>query len=175
LATGEGSHFILEALLAQVRRVRRIIRKIDSWTVFKVSAIFWAVVGLALTLGFVMFWSVIQASGIPDKLVETLVGIGLLDQGTNPFGDSERFLRIAIFGSITVSVIAIGLTTLASVMYNLISDVVGGVEIVMLEETLTTPAATPKPYQTPRSRPAPNGSSTADLPTEETPVTTIKR
>jgi preprotein translocase subunit SecY len=159
--------------LSQVRRVRRIIRKVDSWTVFKVAAIFWLVAGLALILGFVMFWSVVDASGIPDRLVETLTGIGLFEQGTDPFADSERFLRIAVFGSITLSVLMTGLTTLAAVMYNLISDIVGGIEFVVLEEVLAAPA-TRAPIA-PVPSPGNGGTSSIDLPTQETPVTTIRR
>lgn len=159
-------------MTTQVRRVRRIVRKIDSWTVFKVSAIFWLVAGLALILGFVMFWSVIDASGIPDSLVETLTEIGLFEQGTDPFADSERFLRIAIFGSITWSVIATGLTTLAAVMYNLISDIVGGVEFIVLEESLA-PVPARAGYQQPTVPPGGNGS--LDMATQENnPVTTFR-
>lgn len=156
----------------QVRRVRRIIRKIDSWTVFKVSAIFWLVAGLAMILGFVMFWSVIEASGIPDRLVETLTEIGLFEQGTDPFADSERFLRIAVFGSITWSVIATGLTTLAAVMYNLISDIVGGIEFIVLEENLQAPAAPRAPYA--RKPGSTGGNGTVDLATQENPVTSAR-
>jgi hypothetical protein len=160
-------------LTTQVRRVRRIVRKIDSWTVFKVSAIFWLVSGLALILGFVMFWSVIDASGIPDSLVETLTEIGLFEQGTDPFADSERFLRIAIFGSITWSVVATGFTTLAAVMYNLISDIVGGVEFIVLEENLT-PVSARAPYQQPQPTVPPAGNGTIDMATQENPVTRVR-
>ena len=162
--------------MAQVRRVRRIIRKIDSWTVFKVSSVFWLVVGLAMVLGSVMFWSIVDASGIPDDITERLISIGLFDPGTDPFGDSEQFLRIAIFGSIVFSVMAIGLSTLAAVMYNLISDVVGGIEFVVLEESLTSqsagarPAYAPPPTVSAGSGNGPSGGTSVDLPTEETPV-----
>ena len=159
-------------MTTQVRRVRRIVRKIDSWTVFKVSAIFWLVSGLALILGFVMFWSVIDASGIPDRLVETLTEIGLFEQGTDPFADSERFLRIAIFGSITWSVVATGLTTLAAVMYNLISDIVGGVEFIVLEENLA-PVSPRVAYQQPQP-PVSSGGGSLDMATQENPVTSVK-
>ena len=37
--------------MTEVRRVRRIIRKIDAWTVFKVSSIFWAIAALGLDFG----------------------------------------------------------------------------------------------------------------------------
>ncbi|MFP5333087.1 MAG: DUF3566 domain-containing protein [Acidimicrobiia bacterium] len=160
--------------MANVRRVRRIVRKIDAWTVFKVSAIVWAVAALAMILGLVMFWSVLNAAEIPDRITEFMVEITLLDEGSDPFGDNDAFLRLAIFGSIAWAVVGCGLTTLLAVMYNLVSDVVGGVEIVVLEETLQPPVTTgqqPAVSQPPR-RPA---LTTADLPTEETPITTPDR
>ena len=160
--------------MANVRRVRRIIRKIDAWTVFKVSAIFWAVAALAMVLGLVMFWSVLTAAGIPDSVTDFLVEITLLDEGSDPFGDNDSFLRLAIFGSIALAVLGCGLTTVMAVMYNLASDVVGGVEIVVLEESLNPVAPTPQPTHSPIP-PMPTPAQRrriADIPTEETPVTT---
>jgi len=156
--------------VANVRRVRRIIRKIDAWTVFKVSAVVWAVVALATVLGLVMFWSIITAAEIPERITAFLIEITLLSEGSDPFGDNDAFLRLAIFGSIAWSVLGCGFTTLLAVMYNLASDVVGGVEIVVLEETLAPlPPATPPVTA---RRPA---LSAADIPTQETPVTTPDR
>ena len=156
--------------MTEVRRVRRIIRKIDAWTVFKVSSIFWAIAALGLVLGLIMFWSVVQASGIPDRITDFLVTITLVDEGSDPFGDDDAFFRLALFGSIAWAILGCGLTTLGAVMYNLISDVVGGVEIVVLEETLnptTAPSAAAAPslgYNT--------TTDITELPTQENPVTT---
>lgn len=147
--------------MAQVRRVRRIIRRVDAWTVFKVSALFWIVFSIALTLGLVMFWTVLTASGIPDRVTSVLIEITLLEEGADPFGDSENFLRLAVFGSMVFAVLATGLTTLSAVMYNLITDVVGGIEFVVLEESLA-PAPAPPIVRAP--------STPIDAPTEETPV-----
>jgi hypothetical protein len=154
--------------MTEVRRVRRIIRKIDAWTVFKVSSIFWAIAALGLVLGLIMFWSVVQASGIPERITDFLVTITLVEEGTDPFGDDDAFFRLALFGSIAWAILGCGLTTLGAVMYNLISDVVGGVEIVVLEETLhPTPAA-------PSVQPPLSYATTdiTELPTQENPVTT---
>ncbi|MEX1006067.1 MAG: DUF3566 domain-containing protein [Acidimicrobiia bacterium] len=158
--------------MANVRRVRRIIRKIDAWTVFKVSAVLWAVVALATVLGLVMFWSVLSAAEIPDRLTDFLIEITLLGEGSDPFADNDSFLRLAIFGSIAWAVLGCGLTTLGAVMYNLISDVVGGIEIVVLEETLAPVAPANSTPSQPARRPALTG---ADVPTEETPITTPHR
>lgn len=153
--------------MAQVRRVRRIIRKIDAWTVFKVSAILWFILALGLVLGLVMFWSVVDAADIPQRITDFLVSITLLEEGSEPFANTESFLRLAVFGSIAWAVLGCGMTTLLAVMYNLISDVVGGIEVVVLEEVLDQPAASPR-FVAPA--PAPASGDRLDVPTEEHPA-----
>ncbi len=160
--------------MATVRRVRRIIRKIDPWTVLKVSALIWGVVALGVVLGLVIFWSVLERAGIPDRLTDFLVEITLIDESTRPFANTEQFLRFVIFSSVVWWVVTTALSVVFAVMYNLVSDVVGGVEVVVLEETLNPvgpPAATvlhpPSDYRN-------NGAITppgdhADIPTEESP------
>jgi hypothetical protein len=152
--------------MAQVRRVRRIIRKVDPWTVFKVSAILWFILALGLVLGLVMFWSVVDAAAIPQRITDFLVSITLLEEGSEPFANTESFLRLAVFGSIAWAVLGCGMTTLLAVMYNLISDVVGGIEVVVLEEVLEQP--TPPRFVAPT--PAAASSGKHDIPTEEHPI-----
>ncbi len=158
--------------MTTVRRVRRIIRKIDPWTVLKVSALLNVVLGLGIVLGLVMFWSVLTAAGIPDRITDILVRITLLEEGENPFANTERFLRAAVFGSMVWVVLSTGFMTLAAVMYNLITDVVGGVEVVVLEESLgplsvapSTPARRWTPASEANGKPA--TPELADQPTEE--------
>jgi hypothetical protein len=158
--------------MATVRRVRRIIRKIDPWTTLKVSAVVWAVLALAFVLGAVIFWSVLDRAGIPDRLVDFMVEITLIEQGSNPFANTEQFLRFLIFGSVVGWVMATGMTVAVSVIYNLVSDVVGGLEIVVLEETLNPVVPSQQVLHPPNDYRAPNGAITpppdhADLPTEE--------
>ncbi|MFZ0014308.1 MAG: DUF3566 domain-containing protein [Acidimicrobiia bacterium] len=159
--------------MATVRRVRRIIRKIDPWTTLKVSAVIWAVLALASVLGAVIFWSVLDRAGIPDRLVDFMVEITLIEEGTNPFANTEQFLRFLIFGSVVWWVMMTGVSVAVAVIYNLVSDVVGGLEIVVLEETLNPVAASAQPVLHPPSDyRAVNGGVAppvehADLPTEE--------
>lgn len=126
--------------MTTVRRVRRIVRKVDAWTVFKVSALMWSVGGIAVLLGLVMFWAVASAAGIPDAVGAFLVDITLLEEGANPFADGGLFFRIALLAVLAGVVIATALSTLAAVLYNLVTDIVGGVEVVVLEETYAAPA-----------------------------------
>ncbi|MFN2487261.1 MAG: DUF3566 domain-containing protein [Acidimicrobiia bacterium] len=159
--------------MTTVRRVRRIIRKIDPWTVLKVSALLNLVLGLGLVLGLVMFWSVITAAGIPDQITDILVRITLLDEGEEPFANTERFLRAAVFASVVWAVLTTGFMTLAAVMYNLVSDVVGGIEVVVLEESLAPVSVATAPARRWTPAPPSNGKReavSADQPTEETPA-----
>jgi len=161
--------------MATVRRVRRIIRKIDPWTTLKVSALVWAVLALAFVLRAVIFWAVLDRAGIPDRLVEFMVEITLIEEGSDPFANTEQFLRFLIFSSVVGWVVMTGTTVAIAVIYNLVSDVVGGLEIVVLEETLN-PVASPATQQQvlhpPADYRAVNGGVApppehADLPTEE--------
>lgn len=159
--------------MATVRRVRRIIRKIDPWTTLKVSAVIWAVLSLAFVLGAVIFWSVLDRAQIPDNLVDFMIEITLIEEGTDPFANTEQFLRFLIFGSVVGWVLATGTTVAVAVVYNLVSDVVGGLEIVVLEETLNpVVGSSQQVLHPPNDYRAPNGSAVtpedhADLPTEE--------
>jgi hypothetical protein len=162
--------------MATVRRVRRIVRKIDPWTALKVSSVVWAVLGLGLVLGMVIFWSVLDRAGIPDQITEFLVEITLIEEGSQPFANTEQFLRFVIFGSVVWWVLLTGMTTAGAIVYNLVSDVVGGIELVVLEETLN-PVSAPQQSQVlhpPTDYRNGNGAGAivppadhADIPTEE--------
>lgn len=161
--------------MATVRRVRRIIRKIDPWTALKVSALVWAVLALALVLGMVIFWSILERAGIPDQFTEFLVEITLIDEGTAPFANTEQFLRFLIFSSVAWWILMTGATVAGAVVYNLVSDVVGGLEVVVLEETLNPTVAPQQVLHPPADYRAGNGAVTppedhADIPTQESPT-----
>lgn len=131
--------------MATVRRVRRVIRKFDPWTVFKVSLLLHVVFSVATLIGLLVLWSLLVRVGIPQALDDFLVLISLIDEGTVFFNNGSRFVRVAIFFTVVFGVSMTLLSTLAAVFYNLVSDVVGGVEVVMLEETLRVPATAPGP------------------------------
>ncbi|MDJ0496587.1 MAG: DUF3566 domain-containing protein [Acidimicrobiia bacterium] len=145
-----------------VRRVRRIIRKVDPWTVLKASLIFNAIVGLVFVLGMWVMWSLVIQKGIPEKVVD------LFDAVTIELTiDGPLYFRIV---TLLAGIGVIGMTafmTLGAVIYNLISDLVGGVEVTVLEETYnvaqpqqsaTRRTFSWKPTPAPR-RPAGNGQS----------------
>ncbi len=126
--------------MASVRRVRRIVRKIDPWTVLKISFVFYAVLALGLVLGLVIFWAFVNQAGYPDTVESLLADLGLWDAGESPaVPEGDYLFRAIAFLGVAWAVLMTGLTTLSAVMYNLISDMVGGLEFVVLEESLGAP------------------------------------
>ncbi|MEE9298209.1 MAG: DUF3566 domain-containing protein [Acidimicrobiia bacterium] len=124
-----------------VQRVRRVVRKIDPWTVLKVSLVFNAMMALAFVLGTVIFWTIFVNAGIPERINELALLIGL-ENGINL--DGQVYFRIVVLLSVIGTIMMTGFFTLGAVVYNLISDLVGGVEFIVLEETSGPQGTRPK-------------------------------
>ena len=134
-----------------VQRVRRIIRKIDPWTVLKVSLVFNAIMALVFVLGTVIFWSIFVNAGIPEKINDLALLVGL-ENGINL--DGAVYFRIVLLLSVIGTILVTGFLTLGAVIYNLISDLVGGIEVIVLEETAAPQMARPRVTLPTNRRPA---------------------
>ena len=113
-----------------VRRTTRIIRHIDAWSVFKVTLVFHFVLYLTLLLAGVLLWNVANATGTVDNVERFLESFGW---ESFEFKGGELFHQAWILGLFLV----VGLTGLAVLMvttFNLITDLVGGVRMTVLEE-----------------------------------------
>jgi hypothetical protein len=121
-----------------VRRVRRIVRKIDAWTVLKVSFVLNTVGALMWVLGVWVAWSIAVQRGIPDAFVDLF---GRLTIAVSP--DGELYFRVILMMAIIGVITFTAVFTLGAVLYNLVSDVVGGIELIMLEETYEQPTSMP--------------------------------
>jgi hypothetical protein len=159
----------------EVRRVRRVLRRIDPWTVLKAGLIFNVIGGLVFVLGMWVTWSIALQRGIPDGIASIFEALTLT---YTP--DGELYFRALLLLTIVGVVVATAAMTLGAVVYNLISDLVGGVEFTVLEETFqpqsqmmlrpgvpvrrpvppVTPATTqPVPATQQPTQPAPAGSA----------------
>lgn len=124
-----------------IQRVRRVVRKIDPWTVLKVSFVFNAVMALVFVLGTIIFWSIFVNAGLPERIDELALLIGL-ENGINL--DGQVYFRVVTLLSVVGTILMTGFFTLGAVMYNLISDLVGGIELIVLEETAVPHATKPE-------------------------------
>ena len=119
------------------RRVRRVVRRVDPWSVLKVSILFWLSMVVVLLVGAIVLWSVGQTSGAVGKIESFVEQLGFTDFR---FRGTEIF-KLALFGGLLFVVAGTVFTTILAFLYNLVSDLVGGIEVVVMEEEAVVPAA----------------------------------
>ena len=126
--------------MVKVNRVRRIIRKIDPWTVLKVTLVLNFIVSLTVVLGLSILWVLLINAGVPQGLEDIARRLALLDQDASLVGNIETlFTSVASLAAVYM-LTQTALATIGAFFYNLVSDLVGGIEVVVLEEShLETP------------------------------------
>jgi hypothetical protein len=118
--------------VVQGRRSRRVVRRIDSWTVFKLSFLFYLCGGLILLIAGVALWNIAGAFDVitnVEKFVQKL-----FDLQTFKIQAKVIFAYSALAAGVLV-LLGTGANVLMALLYNLISDVIGGVQVIVLEET----------------------------------------
>jgi hypothetical protein len=114
----------------RVRRVTRVIRHIDPWSTFKLALLFSLVAYVtALTSG-ILLWRVAESTGTLDNVERWFTQFGW---ETFEFKGGEIFHNAWIIGLFGV-VAATGGAVLVVTLFNLVSDIVGGVRVTVLEE-----------------------------------------
>ena len=121
--------------MVRVSRVRRIIRKIDPWTVLKVTFVLNFVVALTIVLGFSILWVLLINAGVPQGLEDIAKRLALLDENSTLVGNIEALFSSVVFLAAVYLLTQTALATIGAFFYNLVSDLVGGIEVVVLEES----------------------------------------
>ncbi len=121
--------------MVRVNRVRRIIRKIDPWTVLKVTLVLNFVVALTVVLGFSIMWVLLVNAGVPQGLEDIARRLALLDQDASLVGNIEPLFTGLVSLAVVYMLTQTAIATVGAFFYNLVSDLVGGIEVVVLEES----------------------------------------
>ena len=114
----------------RVRRVTRVIRDIDPWSVFKVGLAFHLVLYFVVLISLVLIWNVAKSTGTVDN-VENFMESFCWE--TFKFDGGKIFSSLWVLGLFVV-ILYTGLWVLAATIFNLITDLVGGVRVTVLEE-----------------------------------------
>lgn len=113
-------------------RSRRLVRRIDVWTVLKVSFVFYLLALVVLVVAGIIVWNVAVAFGFITTIEKSVRTLFSLKSFTLHPGPTLAYLT-AIGG--VLSIVGVIVNVLAAVTYNLISDVVGGLQVVVVTET----------------------------------------
>jgi hypothetical protein len=115
---------------AQRRHARVVIRKVGPWSVFKLSVIFYLCVMFVLLGAGVILYGMIGAIGALDSTTRLIRDL---------FADPDFVIngRWLFSRGLTIGLVMVVVWSLINVfiafLYNLISDLVGGVEITLAE------------------------------------------
>ena len=129
-----------------MRRVRRVVRSIDTWTVFKLSVLFYLVLYAILLVAGVLLWNLAYATGTIDNLEHFFESFGW---ETFRFNGGEIFHSAWIAGLFLVAA-GTGLNVVTATVFNLMADLVGGVGVDGARRRSAGRARHRRRYPTPR-------------------------
>jgi len=121
----------------RVRRVTRVVRHVDTWSVFKVALAFSAVLYLVCLVAGVLLWNVAYATGTINNVEKFFEQFGW---SSFRFRGGEIFHN-AWVGGLFIAFGLTGMVVLAATVFNLITDLVGGVRVSVLEEEVVARGA----------------------------------
>ena len=115
----------------RARKVRRVVRHIDPWSVLAFSVLFHLCVFASLLLASVLVWNAADAAGTIDNIESFIRELG--DYQTYEInGDAVFRAAMIIAGVLTLA--SSVMVVLLTVVFNLISDLIGGIRITVVEE-----------------------------------------
>ena len=112
------------------RRVTRVVRRIELWSVLKLAFVLFICLYLAVLGTLVVVWGIAYSSGQIERLQEFLADVGL--DNFRFYGD-RMFKAAALIGVVGVLAATI-LSVLTTALINLISEMTGGIRVVVIEE-----------------------------------------
>jgi hypothetical protein len=123
----------------RVRRVTRVVRHVDPWSVFKIAVVANTVLYLILLTAGVLLWNVAYATGTVDNVERFFESFGW---SSFEFNGGEIYHN-AWTGGIFVVIGLTGLAVLLATLFNLITDLVGGMRFTVLEEEVVEARPSP--------------------------------
>lgn len=113
------------------QRLRKdVVRRIDPWSAFKLSLVFYAALYCILMVAAVLLWTAATRTGLREN-VESFVA-DLIASGQFRFVGGEVF-RAGAVGGVILVVFGSATNLMLAVLYNIMSDLVGGLSVVVEE------------------------------------------
>lgn len=117
----------------EARRVRRVVRHIEPWSVLKISLLFYFCLWLIFVLAGVLLWSFAEESGTLESIEDLVESLFALDSD-GEFWSGGTIFRAYALGTLILFIAGVTFNVLLCVLYNLISDLTGGIRITVIEE-----------------------------------------
>jgi Transmembrane domain of unknown function (DUF3566) len=118
------------------RRVKRIVRRVELWSVLKLALIFFLCMYAVGLVTMAVLWGFANSAGLVDNFESFANEVGWENW---QFDGEEMFRQAAVIGAVLV-VAATLLSVLATALLNVISELTGGIRLVVIEEDVAAPA-----------------------------------
>ena len=113
------------------------MRRVDPWSVLKLSLIFYFCLLLVVMVALFVFWGIIQRLGVIQQGLDFLAELNL--EVTINEGNIAR--AIFLVGLLNV-VLWSGINVFLAFLYNLVADLLGGLRMTLAEEERPTAVPT---------------------------------
>jgi hypothetical protein len=123
----------------RVRKVTRVVRHVDPWSVFKIALLTNLVLYVIVLTAGVLLWNVAYATGTVENVERFFESFGWQ---SFEFNGGELYHSAWIAGLFAVIGLT-GLWVLLATLFNLITDLVGGARFTVLEEEVVESRTSP--------------------------------
>jgi len=121
------------------RAVIRVVRHVDPWSVFKIALVANFGLYLIVLVAGVMLWNVADVTGTVDNVERFFESFGW---SSFDFNGGEIYHNAWIAGLFVVIGLT-GLAVLLATLFNLITDLVGGIRLTVVEEEVVESQPSP--------------------------------
>lgn len=116
-----------------VRRVRHKLRRVDLWSVLKISLCFYTAAMAIVLLTGIALWLIADAAGIRAKVEKNIASLFSAP-------DYHIVPSLVLEGAALIALVLVALlvivTVVGAALYNVFSDLFGGVEFTTIEEEI---------------------------------------
>ncbi|QPK81325.1 DUF3566 domain-containing protein [Schaalia sp. ZJ405] len=117
------------------RKIELAIARVDAWTVMKVSFLLSVALGIAMVIATAILWFMVDGMHLFATIEDFLKLIGA--EKFTKLLDYVRLPRVMSYATIVavINVVLItALSTLGSLLYNVIASLVGGIKVSLMDE-----------------------------------------
>jgi len=108
-------------------RRRTVVRRVDPWSVFRLSLVLYFCLLVVVTLALVIFWLVLSRMGPMRAMLDNIEQLGI------PF-DPGLVLSVLVPVGILNVLVWSAANLFFAVLYNLVADLVGGLRVTLSDD-----------------------------------------
>lgn len=114
------------------RKAQVVLRRVSPFSVLKFSLLFYALLMVVFMFALLIIYWILGVVGVLDALSRLLSNLGFGGRAGFKVDGGWVFTRVFVVGVVGVGVWSL-VNTVVAVIYNLVSDVIGGIKITLAE------------------------------------------